>query len=94
MVLTMTDVKQALPTVLTGDAAIVPAAANTNWRIKPDWMTPAEVMQVVRREKERLRRAVAADPGLVNSPKHRHEWAETLAFERCARWHLFGVRGE
>jgi hypothetical protein len=90
----MTLDEHRLPTFLTSDAVTVPRPDNSNRRLKDDWMTPAEVMQIARREKERLRRAIAANPGLVNSPKHRHELAEVLAFEQCALWHLYGARRE
>ena len=75
----------------TGDQP-PPKADNNNWRLKHDWQTPAEVMQLIRQEKERLRRELAADPRLLTCPKYRRDWDERLAIEQCALWHLFGVR--
>ncbi len=77
---------------VTGEAFAPPAPDNTNWRLKPDWMTPAELLQLIRQEKDRLRRDVAADPRLLTCPEHRRQWNERLAFERCALWQVFGVR--
>lgn len=78
--------------ILTGEAFERPQSANDNWLLKPDWMTPAELMQRVRREKELLRRELEADPGLLDDPTHRSWRAETEAMEACALWHLYGVR--
>lgn len=78
-----------LPTFMTADVFAVPKPDNTNWKLKDDWMTPAEFTQWINRRKERLRRAMADD---VSNPQHRLTWEITLAMERCAQWHLYGVR--
>jgi hypothetical protein len=88
----MTQNNHRLPCVLIGEAFTTLTPDNNNWRLKNDWMTPAELMQLIRQEKERLRRELAADPRLLTCPQHRRYWDETLAFEQCALWHLFGVR--
>jgi hypothetical protein len=75
-----------------GEAFTPPTPDNENLGLKPDWMTPAELMQLIRQEKERLRREVAADPRLLTCPDHRRQWNERLAMERCALWRIFGVR--
>lgn len=75
-----------------GKAFTTPQAANENLRLKADWMTPAELMQFIRREKDLLARELAADPSLLIDPKHRLWRVETTALEACALWHLYGVR--
>jgi hypothetical protein len=67
---------------ITGDLPL-PRPDNTNWRLMEPERTPAEFMQWVRREKERLRRERAADPGLLACPEHRLTWEITLAMEKC-----------
>lgn len=77
---------------MSDEAFASPTPDNTNWRLMPDWETPAEFMQWVRREKERLRREMAADPRLLTSPEHRREWDVRVAMEKCALLHYYGVR--
>lgn len=69
-----------------------PEPANENLRLLPDWMTPAEVMQWVRREKERLSREVADNPRLWNCPEHRRMWDMTLAIEQLTLRQCYDVR--
>jgi hypothetical protein len=88
----MTQDGHHLPRVLLGDAFIVAEADNTNWRLMPDWMTPAELTQWINRRKERLRRELAVDFRLRSCPEHRLTWEITLAMERCAMWQVHGVR--
>ena len=64
---------------------------NDNRRLKSDWMTPAEVMQWVRREKERLSRAVAQDARLWSCPKHRWEWDMTIGIEKMTLCLYYGL---
>ena len=65
---------------------------NNNWPLMEPGRTPAEFMQWVRREKDRLRRELAADPGLLACPDHRLTREITLAMEKCCLWHYYGVR--
>jgi hypothetical protein len=65
---------------------------NDNLRLMEDWMTPAEFMQWVRREQERLRRELEADPRLLTCPEHRLRREVKRAMERCCLWHYYGVR--
>jgi hypothetical protein len=76
---------------LTSEAFTTPSPDNENLRIMEDWETPAELMQFLRREQDRLCREVAADPSLLNDPTHRLWRAETKAMEACARWHFYRV---
>lgn len=77
---------------LTGEAFTTPKPDNNNWRLLSDWETPAEFMQWVRKEKERLRREVAEDPSLLACSEHRLTLDITLAMEKCALLHCYGVR--
>ena len=77
---------------VSGEAFAPPTPDNENLLLKPDWMTPAELMQLIRQDKERLRREVAADPRLLTCPEHRWQWNDRVAMERCALWRIFGVR--
>lgn len=65
---------------------------NDNWRLFPEWSTPAEFMQRIRRHKENLRRELAADFRLRNCPEHRLTWEIAEAMERCCLLHYYGVR--
>jgi hypothetical protein len=65
---------------------------NDNWRLMPDWRTPAEFMQWIRQDKERMRRELAADFRLRSCPQHRLDWEILIAMEKCALWHCYGVR--
>ena len=62
---------------------------NNNWEAKPDWMTPAELMQIVRREREKMRRELADE---FASPQHRHFWESLNGLEAFARWRWFRER--
>ena len=65
---------------------------NDNLRLMEDWMTPAEFMQWVRRNREEMRRELAADFTLRFDPVHRKDWVALAAMERCCLWHYYGVR--
>jgi hypothetical protein len=65
---------------------------NDNLRLIPDWRTPAEFFQWIRREKQRLRRLLAADFRLRSCPEWRRDWEVTLAMEKCGLYHLCGQR--
>ena len=75
---------------ITGGGPTTPAPDNDNWRLKPDWMTPAEFLQWLRREKERMQRELEADFRLRSCPKHRQDWDILVAIERCAS-HRYGI---
>ena len=77
---------------ITGDNYSLPPRHNDNLRLMPEWETPAEFMQWVRREKERLQREVEADPHLLTCPRHRRTREVRLAMEKCCLWHFYGVR--
>lgn len=64
-------------------------AANENLKIKSDWMTPAEALQVVTRIKNKLRKENAASFVLFHSASRRKAWDEITACERCLRWKYF-----
>jgi hypothetical protein len=77
---------------ITGDANPPPMPANSNGRLMEDWMTPAELLQWVRRTREEMRRELEADFSLRHCPKHRQDWESLHALERCTLWHYYGVR--
>lgn len=76
--------------IIIGEAN--PPPDNENLRLLPDWMTPAELLQWVRQEKDRLSRELAADASLWVCPEHRREWDSTLGIEKLALWQCYGVR--
>jgi hypothetical protein len=78
--------------LLAGEAVSPPTPNNDNWRMMPDWRTPAEALQKIRRWKEQIGRDLAADDRLWACPEHRLTRKITLAMERCALWHFYGVR--
>lgn len=57
---------------------------NENDRLKPDWMTLAELLQWVRQSKRRLSRDLDRDPQLWRCPEHRRTWRMRLALEQLA----------
>lgn len=69
-----------------------PKPDNDNWRLMPEWWTPAEFLQRVRREKERLRRELLADHRLLSCPNYRRTLSIRLAMEKCCLWHYYGER--
>lgn len=69
-----------------------PKPDNENRRLFSADTTLEECMQWIRREKMRLAREVNADPRLMTCPEHQLTWRITLAMERCALWHYYGVR--
>jgi hypothetical protein len=84
--------EQHLPHCLTGESFATPTPDNDNWKLKKDWMTPAELLQWVRRTREEMQRELAADFSLRHCPKHRGIWESLAALERCARWQYCRVR--
>lgn len=56
---------------------------NENLRLLPDWMTPAELLQWIRQEREVMRKELAADFRLRSDPKHRNDWDNLEALERA-----------
>lgn len=84
--------KQIEPGILTGEQADPPQADNDNLRVLSEWMTPAEVLQWVRREKVRLCREVASDPRLWFCPEHRRTWNARLGIEAIVIRQYYGGR--
>jgi hypothetical protein len=79
--------------VVLGRPDALPTPDNENLPLRPDWMTPAELMQWIQREKVRLSREVALNPQLWVCPKHRRDWLLTLGIEKLTLWQCYGVRG-
>jgi hypothetical protein len=77
---------------IAGELNAPPKPDNDNWRLMPEWRTPAEFLQLIRREKDRLRRELLADARLLTCPKHRRTWSIRLAMEKCCLWHYYGIR--
>lgn len=69
-----------------------PRPDNDNWRLMEEWMTPAELMQWIRRTRDEMRRELAGDDSLWHCPRHRRQRLSLDAMERCALWHYWGVR--
>ena len=70
--------------IIQGGPDPMPRHDNENLPLKPDWMTPAELMQWVRQERNRLSREVAANPQLWLCPEFRRTWDATLGIEQLA----------
>jgi hypothetical protein len=87
----MTPDPQIGVSFLTGQAFTTPNPDNENLRMMEDWETPAELIQFIRREKDRLCRQLAVDPSLLGDPTHRLWRIETNAMEACALWHFYRV---
>jgi hypothetical protein len=77
--------------LITGEVT-PPTPDNENLRLLPAWMTPAELMQWVRQEKQRLSRELAMDASLWTCPEHRRTWDATIGIEKLALWQCYGVR--
>lgn len=88
----MTSFEYGKTRIAVDEPLSLPTPDNDNWRLMPDWRTPAEFMQWVRQRKERLRRELAADFTLRACTEHRKTWDITLAMEQCALWHCYGIR--
>ena len=58
---------------------------NENLRLFSASRTPAEVLQSLGREKEAMRAELAADFKLRSDPKHRNDWDNLEALERCIK---------
>ena len=68
-----------------------PTADNDNLQVAASWQTPAEALQTIRSWKEQIRQELAADARLWDCPKHRLTREITLAMEKCALWHYYGI---
>ncbi len=80
------------PRIFTGDAFAATAADNENLELLEGCpLTPAEVLQWVRREKERLSRNLAADARLWACPEHQRTWNATLGIEQVTLRQCFGI---
>ena len=64
-----------------------PTADNENLKLLPDWMTPAEVLQWVGREKRQMRKELSADFRLRFNRKHRLDWENLEILRRCITQH-------
>ena len=64
---------------------------NDNTPLMSDWMTPADCMQMIRREKERLLRQLAADFRLRSNPDFRHDWEVTVMMEQWGNYQFYGL---
>ncbi len=78
--------------IILGGPDPMPPRDNDNRRLMHDWQTPAEILQWIRQRKRRLHQEVAADARLWTCPEHRLTRSITLAMEKCALWHYYGVR--
>lgn len=67
----------------------LPEPANENLKVKCDWMTPAEALQVVQRIKRRLIRENIHKHSLLASVQRRRVWDELRSCEACLRWQYF-----
>lgn len=74
---------------ITGSTFLPPRPDNNNWRLMDDWMTPAELMQWIRRTRNEMRQELAADFRLRNCPRHRRHWETLDAIEKCCLWHHY-----
>ena len=79
-------------TRVTVGGAELPAADNNNWYLMCEGTTPAEFLQWIRQEEDRLRREIQADPRLLSSPQHRRTREIRQAMKQCCLWHYYGVR--
>jgi hypothetical protein len=77
---------------ITGGPDKMPPHNNDNMRLMEPWMTPAELLQWVRRTREEMRRELAADFSLRTCPTHRRHWDNLEAMEKCCLWHYYGAR--
>jgi hypothetical protein len=78
--------------LIVGETDPLPKPDNDNLRLMEDWMTPAELMQWIRRTRQEMRQELAADFRLRNCPTHRRHWVNLNAMERCCLWHYYGAR--
>lgn len=85
------DARKIFPPVLslyeTGSCA-----ANENLKIKSDWMTPSEALQVISQIKNKLLKENAKNYVLFHSASRRKAWDEIVACEQCLRWKYFRNR--
>ena len=78
--------------VILGGPDPMPPRDNDNMLLMPEWQTPAEFLQWIREEKERLRRELVANPHLLACREHRLSLEIRLAMEKCCHWHYLGMR--
>lgn len=84
--------EQRLPRFLTGEAFTTPTADNENFPLLLNCpLTPAELMQWVRRERRRLSCQLAADHRLWTCPEHRRTWNATIGIEKLTLWQCYGI---
>lgn len=69
---------------VVGDELTLPDHDNENWPLLSDWMTPAEAVQMIREEKERMRRQLAENFALRSCPKFQKYWDSILGMEQTA----------
>jgi hypothetical protein len=69
-----------------GEVPALPSPANENLVVKPDWQTPAEALQLVRRWKERSLREHQERRALWHCSAARLDWEIARALERCLLW--------
>jgi hypothetical protein len=76
-----------------GDANPPPPPDNENLELMAGCkLTPAEVLQWVRRRKQRLCRELAMDAQLWHCPEHRRDWNASLGIEQLILWQCYGIR--
>jgi len=72
------------------DASVVlPGYANDNNKVKSDWMTPPEALQLIRRIKQKLQMENIESQALFYSAPRRRLWDEIHACEQCLLWKYF-----
>src|SRR5690606_14552398 len=89
-VVTMRGVHPPMASVDFSDTQVnLPSPANENIKVKCDWMTPAEALQIVQRIKRKLIRENVHSHTLLKSTRRRQVWQELKACEQCLRWKYF-----
>lgn len=69
-----------------------PEHDNDNRIIGPEWQTPAETIQAIRRARREMFLELLADFRLRHCPDHRRYWELAIEMEKCALWHYYGIR--
>ena len=69
---------------VAGEGLVLPNHDNENWPFLSDWMTPAEAVQMVQREKERMRRQLAENFALRSCPQFQQDWDAIRGMEQTA----------
>ena len=79
--------------IAIGDSGPPPEPDNENLELMADCsLTPAEVLQWVRRRKRRLCRELAMDSRLWHCPEHRRDWNASLGIEKLTLSQCYGIR--